>query len=293
MNSVLPTTRTITLPPGAGPGDARIVLGPDLPPPLDTYAPFGGAYEAGIIFYSQGNDTTYTYLCDLANTGAFTEVHLGHVRNGVVEEYSPGEPAVILVNANGSGLPVIKDLLASQFRIGASIGNGIIEAPLGLLQLRAPTIHQRGNTLLEDFATGAVATSMDASDSPTTRTTSSVTYTSVLAPAAICGVAFVAPPSGKVIITAGSYMDNTGAAGFTLISPQVREGSTVGAGTITVAASDGRAPYMSGTDGISIGRTFLVTGLTSGANYNVELLQRITTGTGTYQHRTVTVTPAF
>lgn len=299
MRSFFANLSTLTLPFNAGPGQARIVLGGTLPPPLDTYMTISGPYEAGIIFYSEGDDTTYTYLCDVANTGAFTEVHLGHVRGGAVQEYSPGEPAVMLWQANGSGLPVIKEFLADQLRIGAAngavgiealLGNISLYAPTGQLALTAPTITLTGLLQWAATANGAVATLASASDN-VIRTTAAVAYTSVLAPAGTCGVTFVAPQTGVVSIAVGAFFDNTLAASFTIASAQVRAGAVIGAGGLVVAATDDMAPYISGTDGLSIAREFVYSGLTPGDTYNAEILQRVTAGTGTYQRRTITVRP--
>lgn len=88
---------TLVIPPGAGPGEARIVIGPDLPPPLDTYTFSGGqTYASGIIFYADGSDTTYTYLCVVEDTtDQDIAIHFGHVNGGVVVEESPGVPQTI------------------------------------------------------------------------------------------------------------------------------------------------------------------------------------------------------
>lgn len=95
---IAPPLRQITLPPTAGPGEARIVIGPDLPPPLDTYVILGGdTFAGGIIWYSDDPtpplDTTYTYECVIANgLGTFTGVHRGWVVGGAVVEVSAGQP---------------------------------------------------------------------------------------------------------------------------------------------------------------------------------------------------------
>lgn len=299
MRSFFANLVSLTLPFNAGAGNARIFFGAPLPPPLDTYMTISGSYQAGIIFYSQGDDTTYTYLCVIRNTGGFTEVHLGHVKGGAVQEYSPGEPAVMLWQANGSGLPVIKDFLADQMRLGARLGQMTLEAlagaisifaPNGPIVLTSPTVTVQGLLRWASFSNGAVSTLTSASDN-VIRTTASTAYTSVLAPAGTCGVTFVAPDSGTVTISVGAFFDNTLAASFTIASAQVRTGSVIGAGTIVVAATDDMAPYISGTDGLSISREFPYSGLTPGATYNAEILQRVTAGTGTYQRRTIMVRP--
>lgn len=106
-----------------------------------------------------------------------------------------------------------------------------------------------------------------------------------------CGVAFVAPTTGRVKIDHSGWQSNS-AANFTMTAPVVRQGSTVGSGTVVLAASDdntvavagGGAQYRNGT-------SILVTGLTPGSAYNVRIEHRVSGGTGTIQRRNVIVTP--
>lgn len=99
MQSVIPPIDTLTLPSGAGPGDARIVIGPALPPPLDSYV-FNGdqTYAGGIIFYAEDPtdlDNNYTFLC-VVEDGADQDIaiHVGHVNNGAVVDDGSNNPYV-------------------------------------------------------------------------------------------------------------------------------------------------------------------------------------------------------
>jgi hypothetical protein len=88
-------TFTITLPSNAGPGQARIVIGSPLPPPLTTYhfASAGGPIAtAGIIFY-QGTpaDNDYTFLVIVKFPGELL-LKQGSVLAGAVIECDPGTP---------------------------------------------------------------------------------------------------------------------------------------------------------------------------------------------------------
>src|SRR5690242_13552472 len=78
-------------------------------------------------------------------------------------------------------------------------------------------------------------TSVSASD-VTSRTTTSTSFTQVLSPATVCGVAFTAPPSGKVIINWSTSLSNGSSPNVAQCSPAVRTGSSVGAGTVFLAA---------------------------------------------------------
>jgi hypothetical protein len=87
--------------------------------------------------------------------------------------------------------------------------------------------------------------------------------------ATICGVAFVAPPSGKVRVH-GSFVFQL-AGGQVYMAPMVRNGSVVGSGTAVFTPSDDQGCKVgSNVAGIYAGGcSKLVDGLTPGASYNV------------------------
>ncbi|SCL31922.1 hypothetical protein GA0070616_4357 [Micromonospora nigra] len=112
------------------------------------------------------------------------------------------------------------------------------------------------------------------------------------------GTSFVAPASGAVLITWGGLVRISATGDETIfLGMQVRDGNVVGSGNPIVTASDAetvryRKPTTSST---SIGETqgdyhTRVTGLTAGAAYNVQLLHRVTAGTGTVSNRRVSIT---
>lgn len=104
------------------------------------------------------------------------------------------------------------------------------------------------------------------------------------------GVAFVAPTSGKVYIHWGAGMFNSG-AGSTFCAPEIRQGATIGSGTIFAGASDNVAIAHAGTAEEKTGRTRLITGLTAGNTYNVVLCYRVSSGTGTIRSKDVSAQP--
>lgn len=124
----------------------------------------------------------------------------------------------------------------------------------------------------------------------TSRTTTSASYTTTLSPANICGVSFTAPPSGKVLLLWVTYMVNSG-VGYCLCSPEIRTGSTVGSGTVFLAAHDDRTVQSTGTSADRVGASYLATGLTAATVYNVALTHLVQSGTGTFLRREVTVIP--
>lgn len=150
------------------------------------------------------------------------------------------------------------------------------------------------------FAAGQPLTANDLNMTPatntdaTSRTTTSAVYTTTLSPANICGVAFTGPPSGKVMIHWAAESSNSGVSGFCLTSPEVRTGTTVGSGTVVLAASDDnitRNDDATANVAHRVGASYLLTGLTSGTSYNVALNHRVSVGTGTYLRRSVIIVP--
>ncbi|MGH9248617.1 MAG: hypothetical protein ACRD0W_03745 [Acidimicrobiales bacterium] len=112
-----------------------------------------------------------------------------------------------------------------------------------------------------------------------------------------CGVAFVAPTTGRVLLHYSCNIANSSTAS-TLMAPVVREGGTVGSGTTFLVALDDNAVTILPTAGVAAaliygGRPLLVTGLTPGSTYNVRLEHRVSAGSpGTLARRAVTVSPA-
>lgn len=107
-----------------------------------------------------------------------------------------------------------------------------------------------------------------------------------------CGVAFLAPTTGRVIIHLAAHALNSTTAG-TQVAPVVRTGGTVGTGSVVLAASVDNMVQVQGTSGHRFGSHVLVSGLTAGDTYNVRLEHQVSAAsTGTVLRRSVTVTPA-
>lgn len=126
-------------------------------------------------------------------------------------------------------------------------------------------------------------------------TTTSTSYTTTRASATSpVGKAFVAPPSGKVLIHWACGLQAPGTVDFVLCAFQIRTGTTLGSGTSVAAASDNRALQSTNTTAEKqAGRSGLVTGLTAGNDYNVTLMYRVSGGTGTISRIEVTVHPCI
>lgn len=146
---------------------------------------------------------------------------------------------------------------------------------------------------MPDLQSGSVVTGTDA---PTAvnhvegTLHNSITSTSYAAGSPACQVAFIAPTTGRVLIEWAAFLDNNG-ANTTFITPQVREGASLGSGTIVLAASDENALFHLNTNQLRAGCFYPLDGLVPGASYNVQLMHRVTGGTGTVDDREVIVTP--
>lgn len=109
-----------------------------------------------------------------------------------------------------------------------------------------------------------------------------------------CGVAFVAPTTGRVEIGWSGEGQNTTAASACELSPFIRTGATVGAGTTVLASviNNKLRLVSSAANGINhAGMTMIQSGLTPGTTYNVRLDHRVSGNTGTWTYRKVSVKP--
>jgi len=100
-------------------------------------------------------------------------------------------------------------------------------------------------------------------------TTTSTSYTSTLTGGTACGVAFVAPTSGEVIIHNSAFMDNS-STGRSYVSWIIREGDSIGSGATFLDGGDESYIAELGSNDVTAGRAIHVTGLTPGASYNCQ-----------------------
>jgi len=133
----------------------------------------------------------------------------------------------------------------------------------------------------------------DASSSAedTSGTTTSVTFTPTLTGGTACGLTFIAPTSGRVLVSNSCRLLNSG-ANDSYCGWFMRTGSSIGSGTTVVATSNNRSVQHNGTVNSSQGKTRLVTGLTAGDTYNVQQEFKVSAGTGTFAEKDLSVNPA-
>lgn len=105
-----------------------------------------------------------------------------------------------------------------------------------------------------------------------------ITSTTYATGGTVCGVAFTAPPSGRVLILWNGQLDHDTAGRETLLSIRVGTGEDLGLGTQVFGASDNVCLSKGGTVRDRNGVSHLLDGLTAGNVYNVALMHRVTTG---------------
>lgn len=109
---------------------------------------------------------------------------------------------------------------------------------------------------------------------------------------------FVAPPSGKVYVTVSGRLNIGNTQHFGYTSWELREGSSIGNGTIVVAADDNRAIRAGNTVTTSApfyaqgSHRYLVTGLMEGMTYNIRAMHRSST-TVSSEFRSLLVEPVL
>lgn len=152
---------------------------------------------------------------------------------------------------------------------------------------------------MPDLLAGTVVTALDTPPTLTSEQTGTFTFTATgygitttSGTYVDCGTAFTACTTGRALIWFRSQLLNNTGGQSTFCSFVIRDGSTVGSGTVFLAAADARALEHAGTDTPQGGSHHLVTGLTPGNAYNVRLEHRVTGGTGTLLNRAVSVAPA-
>jgi hypothetical protein len=111
--------------------------------------------------------------------------------------------------------------------------------------------------------------------------TVSTTSTTYVALAGDPGIAFTAPTSGRVMISIGGALTGSAADTFSMMGFQVRTGNVIGSGTIVYAANNNDVVSNEGGSDMSASKVTLVSGLTAAASYNVQVLYKVLSGTGT------------
>lgn len=109
----------------------------------------------------------------------------------------------------------------------------------------------------------------------------------------VCGLTFVAPATGRVMVHIAAEIDNSSTQ-VSLVSFRLGTGGSIGSGTEIVAAGDNTSISNLGTNQVRLGAPYLVTGLVAGSTYNCQLMHRVSSGggTGSFARRVLIVAPA-
>lgn len=125
----------------------------------------------------------------------------------------------------------------------------------------------------------------------------SLTYTGTITASTVAGGSFVAPPNGRVLVLWGTGMFHNTASSSGWCSWEIRQGASVGSGTVVVAADDARAVRIKTGSATANdqqwGWSDLVTGLTAGSTYNIRhMFKNEGSGTLSVVRQRIIVTPA-
>jgi hypothetical protein len=139
-----------------------------------------------------------------------------------------------------------------------------------------------------------VATATASSRVDTDGSTTSTSYTATLSGSSVPGVAFVAPPSGKVTILFAAATYNSVLGNDNKIAVQVRAGGSVGSGTVFYAANDNDMILWRPYNALAAHRASSfaeVTGLTPGDTYNAQMMVKTVSGTANFLYKFIKVLP--
>jgi len=209
---------------------------------------------------------------------------------------------------DGQGIPRLKTGVVSAIASDGTVditmnGATVADVPvLGSAVLAVGTVVQvlsyRGSMLILGGSNRSVSVPVSVpGSSADSGTTTSDTYVTSLTGAtlATAGAAFIAPPSGTVYVMCKAAAQNDTVNDFALVDFQVRQGSTINAGTVVRATNDNTAGIVKAgvaNQQATIVSADVVTGLTPGAAYNVTMaFRRAVGGTASYNRRHALVLP--
>lgn len=166
-------------------------------------------------------------------------------------------------------------------------GSGAIPADVTLSRIAAQMLSVSGS-----FSGGGAVAVQD-------EDATVISNTAAFAPGTpVVGTTFVGPPSGKVAITVYGYHNISNNSNQGQLSYEVRQGATLGAGTIVLASNANRALITSrsvtasGQSTLGGSHRRMWTGAVPGTTYNVRTMHRSEPGvSGTIEFRGVLVEP--
>ena len=154
----------------------------------------------------------------------------------------------------------------------------------------------RGSLLVIGASGGVVSQPVQLTGSTSNGNTTSISFVNSLTGTGVHGVAFIAPPSGRVQVFGRSGGGSSTVGQYSLLDWEVRAGSTIGSGSVVRAADNNTASvFLSSTSGGQgpLNVSGLVAGLTPGAVYNACLAYASGVGSSTasFNRRYISVVP--
>lgn len=288
-----------------------------------------GPYRSTVL--RQANELQKTWTCisgftwDNTNnalgwTGEIIFSGLGRHRNGlsqgsmyltcpknvteyVIPVFGNATPTTIAVHANGVVLAAGRslyvsippgernvDLIENLFLVDSSTDGVEFQLPEWAVLIA----HRQIGTSLIRLGNGqwAGAEDVEVITTDTSAATANNTYsaTAGFAGATVCGTTFIAPQSGKVNFQWSGEISNV--SSFSLLSIEVREGGTVGSGTVVFGPDDNHTARSDTTAIVGCHQAKMLTGLTPGAVYNVRTMHRTNSTNGVFGRRKIWIRSA-
>lgn len=190
-----------------------------------------------------------------------------------------GSDGTVTVTLSGVNVPGVAVLSGAAFAVGTVV----------------QVLSYRGSLLVIGASNAVTSQPVEASGSTTNGTYASGAYGNSLTTTGVHGVAFIAPASGKIQIIGRAMGGNNNAGSYTQLDYEVRQGSTIGSGTLVRTTNNNTAGIHQSATASSQGTMVtggLLAGLTPGAAYNA-CLTYATGGAGTasYNRRQIAVYP--
>jgi hypothetical protein len=259
---------------------------------VENVDPLGG--EWGGNSYSSWSTGTVTELLVVGPNNGYLKIYSNNVTGPIIEWRPPDvvghtiSPTEITVGSSAQPYWLVHSPTkdggnAAQLFLyaqdGATVAKANLVATGGLVQLSGAQIDLVANPInaggVLNLQNGVTLGSPNSNTVSAAATgfvsTISGTYTNL---ANDPGVAFVAPPSGKVLIHFACACGSDTAAIGSFASVDVKTGSTIGAGVSVYAANDNERISDNSNVGTAYGRTIIVTGLVAGNNHNARMMYK-------------------
>lgn len=122
-------------------------------------------------------------------------------------------------------------------------------------------------------------------------TITSVSYSNALSGTGTASALVVQAKGSGMILLGNCCVIKNSTTGRSLVSYQIRHGPTIAVGPVVQSPSDANALYTIGTEERTCCRVELLTGFVTGEFYNFQQHFRVSSGTGTFNHKSMFALP--